>query len=64
MVSEPTWQTSLVRHLESDPCRFVNPQRVMPSEIWYNAYGSDGPKAEVGAITLPEFTSMTEVPLM
>src|SRR5450755_824720 len=36
MLSEPTWRTSLVRHLESDPPRFVNPQRVMPSEIWYN----------------------------
>src|SRR5450755_434338 len=35
MLSEPTWRTSLVRHLESDPPRFVNPQRVMPSEIWY-----------------------------
>jgi len=35
MVSEPTWRTSLVRHLESDRRRFVNPQRVTPSETWY-----------------------------
>src|SRR5450830_1482530 len=35
MVSEPTWRTSLVRHLESDQRRFGNPQRVTPSGIWY-----------------------------
>src|ERR1017187_10060905 len=37
MVSEPTWRTSLVRHLESDRHRFRNPQRVTPSGIWYKA---------------------------
>jgi hypothetical protein len=36
MVSEPTWRTSFVRHLESDLNRFGNPQRVTPLGIWYN----------------------------
>src|SRR5665811_333890 len=35
MVSEPTWRTSFVRHLESDRHRFGNPQRVTPSGIWH-----------------------------
>src|SRR5450631_2631299 len=35
MVSEPTWRTPFVRHLESDRHRFGNPQRVTPSGIWY-----------------------------
>src|SRR5674476_268324 len=37
MVSEPTWRTSFVRHLESDRYRFGNPQRVTPSGNWYKS---------------------------
>jgi hypothetical protein len=38
MVLEPTWRTSFVHHVESDPRRFGNPQRVTPSEIRYKGF--------------------------
>jgi septum site-determining protein MinD len=41
----------LVRHLESDPPRFVNPQRVMPSEIWYKVMVVTSGKGGVGKTT-------------